>query len=70
MQKDIIKVNLHTTKEEIAKVIARYDLFTVPVVDDDDVIQGVVTADEVLTEIMPESWKRSRLRPLLLNNDE
>ena len=70
MQKDIIKVNLHTTKEDIAKAIARYDLFTVPVVDDDDVIQGVVTADEVLTEIMPESWKRSRLRPLLLKDNE
>ncbi|MDA1196408.1 MAG: CBS domain-containing protein [Nanoarchaeota archaeon] len=70
MQKDIIRVHLHTTKEEIAKVIARYDLFTVPVVDDHEVIQGVVTADEVLTEIMPESWKRSRLRPLLLNSNE
>lgn len=64
MRKDIIHVKLKTTKEDIAKTMARYNLFVLPVVDVDNVIKGIVTADDVLTEIMPEEWRRDRFRPL------
>lgn len=63
MKKDVIYVKLHTSKQDIAKTISRYDLFVIPVVDDNHVVKGVVTADDVLTEVMPETWKRSRYKP-------
>jgi len=63
MNKYVIYVKLSTPKEDIAKTISRYDLFVLPVVDENKVIKGVVTADDVLTEVMPETWKRSRYKP-------
>lgn len=64
MKKEVIHVNLATSKEDIAKTITRYDIFVLPVVDENSVIKGVVTADDVLTEVMPEEWRRERFKPL------
>ncbi len=63
MKRDVIYVKLSTPKEDIAKAVSRYDLFVLPVVNDNKIIQGVVTADDVLTEVMPQTWKRSRYKP-------
>lgn len=63
MNKYVIYVKISTPKEDIAKTISRYDLFALPVIDENKVIKGVVTADDVLTEVMPERWKRSRYKP-------
>jgi len=63
MNKEVFYVKLSCSKEEIAKSISRYDLFVLPVVDDNKIIKGVVTADQVLTEVIPETWRKSRYRP-------
>ncbi|MFH1834730.1 MAG: CBS domain-containing protein [Methanobacteriota archaeon] len=63
MHREVIHVKTDTPKEDIAKTIARYDIFVIPVVSDDNVLRGVVTADDVLTEIMPDEWKRERFKP-------
>jgi len=63
MKKEVIHLRLDTPKEDIAKAIAKYDLFVLPVVDDENVLRGVVTSDEVLEEIMPDSWRKERYRP-------
>ncbi|RLD16355.1 MAG: hypothetical protein DRI22_01350 [Caldiserica bacterium] len=70
MKKDVIFVTTSTTKEDVAKTIARYDLFVLPVVDENNILRGVVTADDVLDEIMPEDWRRERYRPLRLRRGE
>ncbi|MFH1404174.1 MAG: CBS domain-containing protein [Candidatus Altiarchaeota archaeon] len=64
MKSEVIHVGLSTPKEDIAKAMARYDLFTLPVVDGDNLLRGVVKIDDVLSEIMPESWKRDKYRPM------
>ena len=46
-------------KKEIAHVLTKYNLFALPVVDHNNVLKGVVKSDEVLEEVMPESWKKS-----------
>lgn len=43
-----IKVNYNTTQEEVAKIFAKYDLVVAPVVDDNDVLLGVITVDDVI----------------------
>ena len=51
-------VNLLDDQEDVAQVITKYDLLAVPVVDDDAVIHGVVTADDALDKIIPTAWKK------------
>ncbi|TMC23893.1 MAG: magnesium transporter [Chloroflexi bacterium] len=41
MDRDVIKVTTDTDQEEVARVIARYDLLGVPVVDSDNVIDVI-----------------------------
>jgi Mg/Co/Ni transporter MgtE len=42
----------------VAQVITKYDLLAVPVVDDENVIHGIVTADDALDKIIPTAWKK------------
>ncbi len=64
MKTEVIHIELSTPKEDIAKAMARYDLFVLPVVKEDGILAGIVKADDVLTEIMPESWKREKYKPM------
>jgi CBS domain-containing protein len=44
--------------EEIARLMADYDLTAVPVVDADQQPVGVVTVDDVLELLLPKGWRR------------
>jgi CBS domain-containing protein len=44
--------------EEIARLMADYDLTIVGVVDDEQRLQGVVTVDDVLELVLPRGWRR------------
>ncbi len=48
MAKDLVSVKTYTDREEVAKLVARYDYLAVPVVDDDNTIVGIVTVDDVI----------------------
>ncbi|MFH1134389.1 MAG: CBS domain-containing protein [Nanoarchaeota archaeon] len=63
MRKNTINVNVNTLKEDVAKLMIKYNLVVVPVVDDDQRIKGVVTAYEVLSEVTPKSWKLNTFFP-------
>lgn len=58
MHKRVVTVNLEDSQEDVARVIARYNLMSVPVVDEFDVMQGIVTADDALDKIIPTAWKK------------
>ena len=45
-------------QDEVAQVITKYDLLAVPVVDENNVIHGIVTADDALDKIIPTAWKK------------
>ena len=45
-------------QDEVAQIITKYDLLAVPVVDTENVIQGIVTADDALDKIIPTAWKK------------
>jgi CBS domain-containing protein/sporulation protein YlmC with PRC-barrel domain len=51
-------VNLLDDQEDVAQVITKYDLLAVPVVDEQNIIQGIVTADDALDKIIPPAWKK------------
>jgi CBS domain-containing protein len=43
--------------------MADFNLYSVPVVDDQDRVLGVVTVDDVLEAIIPEDWRRREPAP-------
>jgi magnesium transporter len=58
MHRRVVKVNLLDKQDEIGQIIAKYDLLAVPVVDDQNILHGMVTADDALDKIIPTAWKK------------
>src|SRR5579883_1368437 len=54
MDRDVIKVRADMDQEEVARIIARYDLLGVPVVDNEEHLLGLVTVDDVIDVIHEE----------------
>lgn len=48
MNADIVSVQTSMDQEEVAKIVARYDILAVPVVDESGVLVGIVTVDDVI----------------------
>jgi len=54
MDEDVIKVKTGTDQEEVARIIAKYDLLGVPVVDEENQLVGLITVDDVIDVIHEE----------------
>ncbi|HEX7592581.1 MAG TPA: CBS domain-containing protein [Anaerolineae bacterium] len=52
-----IRVQLDASREEVLEAIAKYNLLAVPVVDAENQLHGIVTADDALDLILPDEWK-------------
>lgn len=55
MTKEVITVAPETDQEEVARIVSRYDLLAVPVVDDQRHLLGIVTVDDVVDVIKEEA---------------
>lgn len=55
MYKPVYSVTPDTHQEDVAKLVARYDILAVPVVDEENKIIGVVTVDDVLDVLREEA---------------
>lgn len=58
MEDRVKSVKLTDQQDEVAQVITKYDLLAIPVVDDQNVMHGIVTADDALDKIIPTAWKK------------
>jgi CBS domain-containing protein len=56
--RDVVTVELDADVKEIAAVLAKYNLLAVPVVDEQHRLKGIVTVDDAMEEVLPESIKR------------
>ena len=54
MSTDVISVHTSTDQEEVARVVSKYDLMAVPVVDDENRLVGIVTVDDVIDVLQEE----------------
>ena len=54
MNPSVISVQAQTDQEEVAKLVAKYDLLAVPVVDARNRLLGIITVDDVLDVIEEE----------------
>ena len=59
---DIEPLRPDASLEEVARLLAAYNLVASPVDDDNGHLVGVVTVDDVLDHLLPEGW-RERRRP-------
>src|SRR3989442_2954635 len=52
---DLIKVTTDTDQEEVARIVATYNLLAVPVVDEENKLVGIITVDDVLDVMREEA---------------
>jgi CBS domain-containing protein len=55
---EIPSVSPDTSFEEVARLMADYNLTAIPVVDERERMVGVVTVDDVLEAMLPRGWRR------------
>jgi len=55
MVQDPVSVRAEADQEDVAQIVARYNLLAVPVVDGEDRILGVITVDDVIDVITEEA---------------
>jgi magnesium transporter len=58
MISDPVAVGALTDQEEVAEVVAHYNLLAVPVVDDEERLVGIVTVDDAIDTVIPTAWKK------------
>ncbi|MGV4925991.1 CBS domain-containing protein [Streptomyces sp. BHT-5-2] len=63
VDRDPVRAGPDTDVEDVALLMTDYNLLTVPVVDDEDRILGVITVDDVLDAVIPEDWRRREPAP-------
>lgn len=54
MESNVISVNTHDDKEEVARTLSKYDFAAIPVVDNENRIVGIVTFDDAMDVIRDE----------------
>lgn len=55
MNTGVVKVHIDTDQEEVAQLAARYDLLAIPVTDEDGVLAGIVTVDDIIDVFKEEA---------------
>jgi Mg/Co/Ni transporter MgtE len=55
---DPVRVTAETDVVDVTILMADYNLMTVPVVDPDNHLLGVITVDDVLEATIPDDWRR------------
>jgi magnesium transporter len=55
MISDVFSVKTHEDQEEVAKVVEKYNILAVPVVDEENKLMGVITVDDVIDILRDEA---------------
>ena len=55
MTSDVVSAHVTDDQEDIAKKIARYDLLALPIIDEDDILIGIVTYDDAMDVVNAEA---------------
>ncbi len=66
---NLVKVKVDTDQEEVAKVISKYNLAAVPVVDENGILLGRITFDDVM-DVLEEESTEDILRIAGVSEDE
>jgi CBS domain-containing protein len=54
----VVEIAADADEEEVGRLMTKYDLLAIPVVDDERRPLGIVTLDDALDVVLPEDWKQ------------
>lgn len=54
----IYSVQLDSSVKEVAYLMEKYKYYTIPVVDANNVLHGIITVDDVLSQVISIAWRR------------
>jgi magnesium transporter len=60
MRTPVKTLSIETERNDVAEFISKYNLLAAPVVDGNNVMQGIVTVDDVLDFLLPTASKKKR----------
>jgi CBS domain-containing protein len=63
MDSDPVRVSPAMDLTDVALLMADFNLYSIPVVDEQDRVLGVVTVDDVLEATIPDDWRRREPAP-------
>lgn len=55
MYSRVVKADVLTDQEEVAKLIVRYDFVSLPVVEEDNTLVGIITVDDIIDVVIQEA---------------
>lgn len=55
MYERVISVSVTTDQEEVARLVERYDFLAIPVVNEDNVLMGIATVDDIIDVVIQEA---------------
>ena len=61
VEDELITVEADADAAECARLIAKYDLLSLPVTDENGAMLGLITVDDIMDEVVPEEWLSGRL---------
>lgn len=61
MRQNVVSVKVNDHQDHVAEVIDKYGLLAVPVIDNKDVLQGIVTVDDVLDLLLEDKSRKRRM---------
>lgn len=56
MSEKPVSVHIDSSAKEIAYVMDKYNFIVIPVVDDDDILHGIISMDDILSLVISEAW--------------
>ena len=70
METNLLSVNTHEDKEEVAQLFSKYDLYALPVVDMDERLVGIITFDDVMDVMEEETTEDFEKMAAILPSDK
>jgi CBS domain-containing protein/sporulation protein YlmC with PRC-barrel domain len=58
MVADPVTIRIDGSEEEITELVAKYNLLALPVVDEENVLHGIITIDDAIDLVLPLAWKK------------
>ena len=70
METNVLSVNTHEDKEDVAQLFSKYDLSALPVVDGEDRLVGIITFDDAMDVIEEETTEDFEKMAAILPSDK
>jgi len=51
-------VHLNSSVKEVAYLMDKYKYYAIPVIDENSVLQGIITVDDILSQLISIAWRR------------